>query len=267
MDNKPKRNPAVERYAARVNQPKIPDLRMAHAMHDPAKDSAMPIAQIGKQLEGASSTFLRPETLSGLQEMKRMTDTHEPPKKAAPVSPPEPPQAAPPPPAAPAAERAAETRAEAALMSADDLEYERLLRLATQDIINNDEERKAVEKRVKDFDFDACILNNEFIQDVEITKGLTVTFRSVSPMEGQSIKVVLREHIAKYPRIADLEPELYNFMYMVAAVAAVNGRREESHLVGNSFASTFDEALFMKRYEAFRRRPTPLIHALIVHAA
>lgn len=275
-DKPPARSAAVERYASRINkpktpvhenQPKIPNLNMAQAMFDPGKDRAMPIEQIGKQTEAAGNTFLRPSTIAGLAEMKRVTDEKGARAQAQTQAP-----AQPTPPTvvvseATPTERVAETLAKESLQTVDDFEYERLLRMATQDILNNDEERLAVEKRVKDIDLDMALLNNEFTQEVPITKGLSVTFRSVTPMEIQSLRVVVREYIAKHPRLANLEEEIYNFMYTVAAVVSVNKVSEASHLVGSNYSIEFDEAAFMKRYESYRRRPAPLIHALIVHAA
>lgn len=276
MDPK-KQNPAVARYAAKINQPKIPNLNVANAIYDPSKDGASTIENVGRTLESGAATggFLKPETIEGLKQLKTMTDKIQ--NAQNPVPPPttpvamEPAKAEPPsgaPSSADAPNKAAEARAEAALSNLDDFEYERLLRLATQDILNNDLEKEAVKKRVAPIDLTEGLMNNAFVQEVPITPALKVTFRSVTALEVQSLRVMAREFVAKHPRLADLESEIYNFMLAVAAVDAINNRMQARHLTGTDpYKLVFDEEAFTSKYETFRRYPSALLHALIVHAA
>lgn len=271
MDPK-KQNPAVARYAAKVGQPKIPNLNVANAIYNPREDGASTIENLGRTLDAGvgSGGFLKPETIEGLKQLKTMTDKIQ--NQQNPVTPPTTPvtmePSKPESPNTDPAPKVAEARAEAALSNLDDLEYERLLRLATQDILNNDVEKEAVKKRVAPIDLTEGLMNNAFIQEVPITPALKVTFRSVTALEVQSLRVMAREFIAKHPRLADLESEIYNFMLAVAAVEAINSRQQPRHLTGSDpYKLVFDEAGFTSKYETFQRYPSALLHALIVHAA
>jgi hypothetical protein len=262
--NGPKhRNPAVDRYAANINKPKIPNLREADAIFDRERDGAMPIEQIGRQIDAASgSSFLKAETVEGLRQVKAMID-----KNTAPATPPTTVPEPVPTPDAPKAEKA-EVRAGAYIENLDDFEYERMLRMASQDIINNDKEREAVKARVPAIDLTDGILTGVFRQEVPITPAFKVTFRSLSVLEAQSLKVLAREETAKYPRLADLEGQIYDMMAAVAAIDSVGGRKESPHLAGDTvFTATFDETAFRQKYEKYRRYPVAMLHAVLVHAS
>jgi len=241
---------------------------------------------------------LSPQTIAGLQALqsamqeqrKQMNDENPmqdlPTPAQAPMASP-PPVAAPPPMAAPPAQAAQpspspapvssspvadamssekKARVSDALSELDDLEFERVLRGMQKDVINNEREREAVRTRVKPIDLIKGISTGEFTQEVPIIPNtLVVRYRTITPLENQSIRLVLFKMFDEDKRRENLGAELFGLMQTVCSVMMINGTSFGQHLKGEGYNLEFDEAGFVAKFKRFLLMPMPMIHALGTH--
>lgn len=291
----------AERAAAlRAERPGIPDLATADQLYKPGKDAPMTIAQIGqahKTMTGAppeerQERGLSPQTIAGLhalqsamqEQRKQMSDetpsqslptpaqavnAAPPPSIAAPAAPAPQQPPAPAQPSTPVADTMAsekKARVSDALSELDDLEFERVLRGMQKDIINNDKEREAVRSRVKPIDIIKGISTGEFTQEVPIIpNALVVRYRTITPLENQSVRLVLFKMFDEDKRRENLGAELFGLMQTVCSVQMINGTSFGQHLKGEGYNLEFDEAGFVAKFKRFLLMPMPMIHALGTH--
>lgn len=247
----------------------VPHLLAAATSYDPEKDGVMTLGQIAKAQENirtmtdpnSNKPVLKAETIAGLQALQEQVRQQQAPTPPAPT----------PAPAAPAAEKpksvtlSAEEREQ--LAETSDLDFDLMMNRLRSDVINNAEERKAVEGRVKPMDLSDGLVNGEWTQLVPIYPGkLEVVFRSITPLENDEIRRKLLEEILQDERLARFSGEKYGFMQLVAAVHILNGRELPRHLVGSGISRTFDWDVFRKKVDVFMVYPGPLIQAIGTHA-
>lgn len=292
--------------AQRADRPMIPDIASADQLYKHGKDGPMTIAQIAhaqKTMSGQSpderqERGLSPQTVAGLQALqaamqeqrKNMSSDEStanlptpalapaaaPAPAAPPVAPPPAPVVAPAPVTAPVEVASASSdtnsaekkaRVSDALSELDDLEFERVLRGMQKDVINNEKEREAIRTRVKPIDIIKGISTGEFTQDVPIIPNtLIVKYRTITPMENQSIRLVLFRMFDEDKRREALGAELYGLMQTVCAVSMINGSSFGQHLKGEGYNLEFDESGFTAKFKRFLLMPMPMIHALGTHA-
>lgn len=260
----------------------IPDLGVAAASYRPEKDGPMTLGQIAESQENIKSmsnptsgpppkAVLKPETLQGLHALHNAVAAEQSAAQAridgqTPQKEPEANEQAIAPPAPPKKGMSEEEKAKLAEMS--DLDFDLMMSRVRSDVINNAEERKAIESRLKPMDLTDGLLTGEFTQPVEIVPGkLVVTFRTITPFENEQIKRRVLERIMEEEKYSAIHTENYGFMQVVAAVKQLNGREQPAHLktVGNN-SREFMWDVFDKKFELFKNYPGPLIHSLSVHA-
>lgn len=184
-------------------------------------------------------------------------------------------QTAPAAPAAPAQEE--EKRKSLTLTEAEkdrlnetaDIDFDLMMQRTKSDVINNNVERMAVEKRLKPMDLTDGILTGEFKQFVPINADgkLNVTFRTITPLENEEIRRKMLEMVLEDERFSNIIGEKYGFMQTVAAVLSINGQELPKHLMaGEKGGRSFNWDIFNKKVELFMAYPGPLIHALGTHA-
>ena len=261
-------------------KPKTPNLAVANEQYKPGKDVPMTLAQMGeaqRAVEPSSPTpGLSPATVAGLKAMADLArasqpkDATMPPAVAAqPAAPPSGAVATKP---APTPDLTPEDlkrkQVNDKLSELDDLDFDRVMRGIQNDVINNDTEREAVKSRVKPIDLVEGLQSGEFTQDVAINSGLTVRFRTVSPMENQAIRLLLFQWVDKDPRKDAISAELYGLMLSVASIIRINTNELPRHIKGaTAYDFEFDEDTFTKKYHLISTYPMPLIHAIGVHGA
>lgn len=153
-----------------------------------------------------------------------------------------------------------------ALSELDDLEFERVLRGMQKDVINNEREREAVRARVKPIDLIRGISTGEFTQEVPVIPDvLVVRYRTITPLENQSIRLVLFKMFDEDKRRENLGAELFGLMQTVCSVLMINGTSFGQHLKGEGYNLEFDEAGFVAKFKRFLLMPMPMIHALGTH--
>lgn len=153
------------------------------------------------------------------------------------------------------------------LQGMDRYDLAEIARKIEQDVLNNEDVRKAVEAELTDFDIGACIASGEFTQSVPVTTGLTVLFRSVTPEETRRLRILLFEMVSKDPGLEYVSDEIYSQMLICASVVRINDNTLPEHRVGAAYTFTFDSAIFTRKFETLSRYPDPMVHALGVHGA
>lgn len=286
---------AAKRYAggvaeraakARADKPKIGNLAQADASFKPGRDRPMTIGQITEANrrieEGDQKPGLSKATIDGMtaiakaaeasraqkaqqpQEMRKMEETQ----------PPKPVTAAPPQPDPTPAQKKEQAKVAAAIDEMDDFEIERVMRGIQNDVINNTKEREHVNnpenKRLTEIDFASGLATGEFKQIVDVIPGrMKVHYRTITPMENQSIRLWIFDRVTKDPRLDKVSGEMYGLALIVAAVMQVNGSQYPDHLTrtgaGGVYNANFNEEAWSQKYDMFLRMPQPMIHSLGVH--
>lgn len=281
------RDPVVSRYtqgiaerakaAGSAQKVPIPNLGAASAEYRPEKDGPMTLEQIARAQENIRAMdepekkTLSPETVAGLRALHEQVASQQVP------TPPAASVAAPP--ASPPADDDKEPTAKKSvtkftedekskLAETSDLDFDLMMTRLRSDVINNVEERKAVEARLKPMDLADGLLTGEFKQHVPIYPGkLEVVFRTITPLENEELRRHLLEQVLTDERFANLQGEKYGFMQTVAAVHSLNGQELPKHLTaGEKGGRKFLWDVFEKKVAVFMAYPGPLIHALGTHA-
>lgn len=270
------------RAAGGAHKVPIPDLAAAAAEYRPEKDGPMTLGQIAEAQENirtmdndqaAPKKTLSPETVAGLRALHDQVAAQQ-----VPAPPPTPPPA----PEAPVVASSAPAKPEPAKKSVtklsedekrdvaetSDLDFDLMMARLRSDVINNQEERKAVEARLKPMDLSDGLLTGEFKQHVPIYPGkLEVVFRTITPLENEELRRKVLEHVLEDERFANVMGEKYGFMQTVAAVHSLNGQELPKHLTaGDKGGRKFLWDVFEKKVSVFMAYPGPLIHALGTHA-
>lgn len=249
----------------------VPDLAAATSQYRPGKDAPMTLSQIAQAQENIKTMDpeqqkpgLKPETVAGLRALHEATAAQQQP---APTTPPTE-KSEEKPPEKKSVTKLSEDEKRAAAETAD-LDFDVMLARMRNDIINNEEERKAVEARLKPMDLTDGLLTGEFKQHVPISPGkLEVGFRTISPLENGEMRKHILQVIIEDERFSNMAGEELAFMQMVASVHMLNGQEMPSHLKKGDKLTIriFDWDAFNQKLALFRTYPTPLIHALSTHA-
>lgn len=286
---KPGADPVVSKYtqgivqraqAARDKEDRvpIPDLAAATAQYRPDRDGPMTLSGIAAAQENIramndptdpNKAQLKPETVQGLRALHDAV--------AAQQGPPQPPA----PPAIgtteekPAAEapkksfsKASEEERRAAAETSD-IDFDLMMKRLRNDVVNNEDERKAIEAKLKPMDLADGLMTGEFRQYVPISEGkLEVVYRSISPMENEEIRRKILDEVIADERIANLASEKLGFWQMVASIHSLNGQEMPAHTkkADKGAGRQFIWDTFMNKVNLYMSYPTPLIHALSTHA-
>jgi hypothetical protein len=291
-----KHGPAVKDYAAqaaeraaaaRAARPKIGNLAQANEQYKPGKDRPMTIAQVTQAQRAAEESSqgvgLKPETVTMMKAVAEAT-AKKMAERGTPPAPPMPSATVPPPikkepvmseakaeQKPPVDEEAKKTAVKRELDKLDDFDIEKLMRSMQEDVINNSRERDHVNDpkngRITEIDFMKGLAENSFEQWVEVVPGrLNVLYRTLTPLENQSIRLWIFKQAQTNELMDRLAPEIYGLAQVVAAVRQINTQAQPEHVKGFGHTAEFDDDAFAAKYAHFRNFPNPLIHAIGVHA-
>lgn len=257
----------------------IPNLAAAHAEYRPEKDGPMTLSSIAVAQENIRNMdendrkpSLSPETIAGLSALHQQTAAQQKPPA------PPPPQQPVPQDTAAAEAKPAEAKKSVTKLSDDeaqrltetsDIDFDLMMQRLRNDVLNNEEERKAVESRVKEMNLADGLASGEFRQHVPIKPGaLEVVFRSISPLENEEIRQKLLEQQLEDEKLANSSvlSERYGFMQTVAAVHSINGQEMPKHIGVEKGMRVFKWDVFTKKVQLFMGYPSPFIHSLSTHA-
>ena len=147
------------------------------------------------------------------------------------------------------------------------MELDLLLERVKSDVINNERERKEIEKRVEPIDLGQGLVTGEWTQTVPIKEGvLTVKFRTLSAQENEAFRALIFRWNAEDPQAINLSSERFGLMQTVAAIVSISGNAFPSHMRREGARLVFDEEIFLTKYYQVSSYAAPLIHALGTHA-
>jgi hypothetical protein len=242
----------------------VPNLSKAQEQFDPKKDAPMTLTQMGEAQEtmdkvagGERPSQLSSDTVRGLQALRKEVDEVKQKQPPPPVE--EEPAARP--------QEGSQSQLGESLQEKDDLEMEYLLDRLKQDLINNDEQRDLIEKRVKPMSLADGISSGEFKQLVPIHEALNVMYRSVSPMEIEHIRRLVLEMQLRDERLANLSVDRFSLMQTVASIVHINGEALPTHIKDpGTIRAEFLDKPFLDKYAVIGGYPSPFIHTLSTHA-
>jgi hypothetical protein len=281
---RPGADPVVQKYTRGIveraqearakDRVPIPDLGAAAAQYRPDKDGPMTLSSIAQAQENLramndptdpNKAQLKPETVQGLRALHEAVAAQQ-----GPPAPPTPPTAVEEKPAPEKKSFSKMTEEERrAATETSDIDFDLMMRRLRNDVVNNEEERKAIEAKLKDMDIADGLMSGEFRQFVPIVQGkLEVVFRSVSPIEMEEIRRKILEEVIADERIANMASEKLGFWTTVAAIHSLNGQEMPSHLKKPTKGAgrEFVWDVFMSKVSLYMSYPTPLIHSLSTHA-
>lgn len=151
----------------------------------------------------------------------------------------------------------------------DDFDMDTLRTAMLRDILNNEEQRSIVEKRLKPLSLDSIIMTGYVEQDVPIilpkegvTAGFIPRFRSVDPISDLTIKRWLMEEIYGLNVSERYYLDKYALMNITLSVVAINGK----HLPDPYDADKkLDQKLFFTKFNFLMKYPIHMIASLGVH--
>lgn len=243
-----------ERTEARkaAKEPVFPNLTKAAANYDPKRDEPKTYAQLADEQRAAESAGqtqqprgLSQETIEGMMQLKATQEA-----KIAELPPPKEPE--------PGDDKAIQ-----------DLELAAVLRALREDPINNERERLAVAARVKPIDLSEGLLTGEFTQVVPVIPDrLTVTFRTLSGVEHQELRLKLHRAIDANPELERVNGELLGIYQTVASLKKFGDTTYASHLQREVNGTVkFLESEFDKKVGLFMAMPLQLIGLLGTHGS
>ena len=250
---------SAARLEQKQNSPSVfPNLAQAAVAHraDSGPQTLQQHAEAQRQdgpSESQQRSILRPETIEGLKALHEAQEAH---RKTQAAQQPEPPK--------PEPEKTEEEPAE------EDDEFVEALRGAKRDVIQNEAERKAVAKRVKEIDLADGLVTGEFTQEVPIVPDkLTVTYRCLTAGENSELRLLLIEQLEKDGRRGHAAEDLLGFYQVVASVVSLNKSHYARHMTaeGSNTRLQFQREIFLEKVHAFMNFPMPLISALSAHGA
>jgi hypothetical protein len=145
----------------------------------------------------------------------------------------------------------------------DEFDLDSFRQMMMRDILNNPDQQKAIEKRLKPLSIDELIMNNRVEQDVSITPGkLWYTYQSMGGDDDQAIKRIIMQE-AKSVEVTDRYLlDRYAFMSITVGLKSVNGKP-----LGEVYGSdgTFDDDQFWKKYKRILKLPMQMLASIGVN--
>lgn len=162
------------------------------------------------------------------------------------------------------ADVAEKARAEEVLRNTGDLDLHTLREAMVKDLLNNDEQRDIVEKRLKPLDLDELVMTGRIQQRVPVVPGLfEPTFESLSAKEDLAIKrlIMLESKAVEISERYLLDK--FSLMSVVLAINAINGNVLPTH---RDAQGQFNEDAFAAKLDLISKYPTHMISSLGVHS-
>ncbi len=147
-----------------------------------------------------------------------------------------------------------------AIEKMDDFDFNTFREMMMKDILNNEDQRKAIESRLEPLDLTDLILTGRVTQRVPIIPGkYEPEFQSVSGEEDLAIKRLIWQEQKSLQAPSQYMLDKFSLMGVALGTRAINGTLLPSHL--NSDGS-FDENNFLKKFNTIVRYPFHLLSSL-----
>jgi hypothetical protein len=106
----------------------------------------------------------------------------------------------------------------------DEFDFDSFRQSMMKDILNNPDQQKIIEAKLKPLDITDMIVNGYVTQDVPIVAGLTFTFRSMSGLEDLEIKRLIMEESKSLEVSERYLLDKYAFMSMTIGLTSINNK-------------------------------------------
>lgn len=145
----------------------------------------------------------------------------------------------------------------------DDFDFNRLREALMKDIINNDEQREIIEKRLEPLSLDELFTTGSITQNVPILPGkLEATFRSLSAEDDLTLKRLAMKE-AKGLEVSDQYLlDKFSLMTIIAGLYAINNNPFPDY---RDVQGHFDEELYWAKFHLISRYPFNMLATLGVH--
>jgi len=147
---------------------------------------------------------------------------------------------------------------EEALGKMDDFDFEGLRRQMNEDILNNPDQRKIIEARLKPLDLAEMVMHNRVEQEIPIRPGVFwFSFQSLTGDDDLALKRLIMEESKKIEVTERYLLDKYAFMTVTAGLVSVCGRPvPHSHL---NVEGEFDDVGFWKKFVWVMKRPLHML--------
>jgi len=151
------------------------------------------------------------------------------------------------------------TSKEASELNVDELDFDKLRQLMMKDILNNDKQKEAIEKRLKPLNVEDLILHNRIEQKVPIVSGFEVTYQSMTGEEDLALKRLIMEESESVTVSDRYLLDKYSIMSVTIGIARINGKPLGEHIGPNG---SFSDELFWKKFKRVQKLPTHMLASL-----
>ena len=151
-------------------------------------------------------------------------------------------------------------RIKGALEKMDDFDFHTFRDMMVKDILNNEEQRKIIEARLKPLDINDLIIHGKARQVVPIVEGrFEPEFQSVSAEEALALKRIIVSE-AKSLDVSDRYLlDKHSFMELAAGLYAINKKPLPSQFDQNG---NFNEDAFLKKFNLVIKYPLHMLSSL-----
>jgi len=142
----------------------------------------------------------------------------------------------------------------------DDFDYNRFREAVTEDVLNNDEQRKIIESRLTPLSLDDAIVNDCVTQIVPIVVGkFEPEFQSLRAEDDLALKRLIMQEGKSVEVNARYLLDKFSLMTVAAGTRALNRNPLPDY---RDQHGNFDEALFWKKFHMVVRRPFHMLAAI-----
>jgi hypothetical protein len=159
-----------------------------------------------------------------------------------------------------------DARVKKAIAQLDDFDYDELRQALNKDDLNNPEQRSIIEERLEPLSLEELILKDRVQQRVPIipptekTKGLVVTFESMTGVDDLALKRLLMQE-SKSVEVTDRYLlDKFALMTLAAGVVAINGNPIPYRCINQE--GDFDEKQFWLKFEWLLKRGIHVLAAM-----
>lgn len=146
----------------------------------------------------------------------------------------------------------------------DEFQFDSWRQAMMKDLINNEEQKKIVEERMKPLDVEDLILNMEIIQRVPIIPNkFEPSFKTTSGETDLAIKRLIMEDTRSLEVSDRYYLDKFALMALCAALHAINNKPFPTYQDSNG---NFDDTAFRKKLDSVLRLPLHMLASLGVHA-